>query len=541
MSLPRLLITGASGFLGRRLLDVFKEDYEIFGLARRSQSRSGAPEHPNITWLQADIAEPRQLEAAFEVIRQRGGVEVVVHLAAYYDFTGEDHPEYWRTNVQGLSNVLDACRGLGVRRFVFASSVAACAFPPPGRQLDESSPADGEHTYAITKRRGEELLAAYADHFPATIVRLAALFSDWCEYPPLFIFLKTWLSKAWNRRILGGEGRFAVPYLHVRDAVAFFRRLLDQQETLQGSQVLIASRGDTVPVRDLFQAVVRYYYGRVEEPIKLPRSLCAVGVALRDLLGRLLGHRPFERPWMARYIDRILAVNADATQRLLDWQPRDRLELTRRLPFMLEHLRTDPVEWHRRNQAAMKIHRLATNLRIHYLLERHEEEIREEMTAQLLSEAGRRRFPSYHRLAPDELAWNHTVALRHLLNAVRTNDKAGYLFFCRELAEHRFHQGFAHREVCEVMQTLKETCLRVLREDPEARDLDSALDHFIGMTMLFGCDQVEETFDQLLETRGRRHGDHKRQEAAPEAGEVGVEDVGAGEVEAGEMMGARKR
>ena len=63
----------------------------------------------------------------------------VIHLAAYYDFTGLEHPEYMRTNVTGLRNVLDLSAGLSLRRFIFASSLAACEFPPDGRALTESS------------------------------------------------------------------------------------------------------------------------------------------------------------------------------------------------------------------------------------------------------------------------------------------------------------------------------------------------------------------------------------------------------------------
>jgi hypothetical protein len=33
------------------------------------------------------------------------------------------------------------------------------------------------------------------------------VFSDWCEHPMLAAHLQTWLSKAWNRRVLGGRGR----------------------------------------------------------------------------------------------------------------------------------------------------------------------------------------------------------------------------------------------------------------------------------------------------------------------------------------------
>ena len=57
MELPRLIITGASGFIGRHLLDYFKEDFRIVGLARRSQLHCGAPVHNNITWYQVDIGD----------------------------------------------------------------------------------------------------------------------------------------------------------------------------------------------------------------------------------------------------------------------------------------------------------------------------------------------------------------------------------------------------------------------------------------------------------------------------------------------------
>ena len=101
------------------------------------------------------------------------------------DFTGLVHPEYQRTNVDGLRNVLELCRELRPDTFVFASSLAACAFPPPGKPLTEDSPPDGDHIYAATKRVGEAMVKEYERSFPSVIVRMAAFFSDWCEYPPL--------------------------------------------------------------------------------------------------------------------------------------------------------------------------------------------------------------------------------------------------------------------------------------------------------------------------------------------------------------------
>ena len=68
--------------------------------------------------------------------------------------------------------------------------------------------------------------------------------------------------------------------------------------------------------RDTLHEMVQVPSGRWE-------SACdrdAAGMAARDVLGRMTGRRPFERAWMARYIDRPLTVDARATYELPDWR-----------------------------------------------------------------------------------------------------------------------------------------------------------------------------------------------------------------------------
>ncbi len=497
MGLPRLIITGASGFIGRRLLDGLKERFQIVGMARRSQLRSGAPFHDNITWYQIDIGDRESTRTAFQFVRDSGGADFVLHLAAHYDFTGEDHPEYWRTNVDGLRNVLEECRDLELKRFIFASSVAACQFPPRGVRLNEDNPPDGDHIYAITKRQGEEMLAEY-DDVPSCIVRFAAMFSDYCEYAPMYIFLETWLSKAWNARILGGRGESAVPYLHIREVPMFFRRLFDRLDGVGQREVLICSPNETVNHRELFDLANLNFRGVRRKPVLMPAPLARVGVWGRDLLGRMLGNRPFERPWMVKYVDFVLAVDSSRTQGKLDWRPRERLCVQRRVPFMVENLKTDPLEWHRRNQAALKDIRVRPNLRIHRLLEKHHDEIRRRFVNALLAgSAGATPFPSYQNVSKEILEWRFTVVLRHLLNAVRTSEKGLFTAYCRDLAEKRYDEAFAAEEVCRALTLLDQTCVEVLNRDPESQGLDEALRNYLTMTVQFGCDQVMEIYDEL--------------------------------------------
>jgi len=506
MGLPGLVITGSSGFLGRHLLERLEDDYRIFGIARRSPAQTGAPIHRNITWFQVDIADRDALATAFRRIREQGGAERVIHLAAHYDFTGEDHPEYRRTNVDGMRNVLEECRELHLKRFVFASSVAACDFlstKNPARVVDEATAADASHPYGRSKRKGEEMLAEFRDEIPSCIVRFAALFSDWCEYPPLFIFLKTWLSSSWRRKIIGGRGGFGIPYLHVREAARVTVAAM-QQDHLGHGEVILASPNGTVTNRQLYEKATLHYFGSPSQTINLPRVLCSTGMYGRDRVMRLLGHRPFERPWMSRYIDRQLRVDASRSQDRIGWTPRGRLMVLRRLPFMIENFKTDPTEWYRRNHAAMRIVRPSAHLRVHQLLEKHEPRICDTVSTYMASREGRRDFPSYRRFGSEEREWNHRVALRHLMDSVRTRDKSIYGSFCRDLAELRYAQGFEVAEVCQALGTLRDVCMRVLARDPDAGNLDHEIENYITMTMLFGCDQVENTFEDLTDRLGER-------------------------------------
>ena len=49
-----------------------------------------------------------------------------------------------------------------------------------------------------------------------------------------------------------------------------------------------------------------------------------------------------------------MRIDASATRARLDWAPRPRLAIVRRLPFLIENMKTDPVQWHRLNREAMK-------------------------------------------------------------------------------------------------------------------------------------------------------------------------------------------
>ena len=502
----RLVVLGASGFLGRHLLDALKDEVRIFGLARRTQALCEAPEHPNISWRQVDIRDRQGLRRVFSEIRRRGSVDGLVHLAAHYDFSTENPRTYWQTNVEGLRNVLEEARAIQPGLFLFASSLAACEFPPPGEFVDETTPPHGRHVYAQTKGAGEAMVKEFASFFPCAIVRFAAMFSDWCEYPPLFVNLRHWFSPSWRRRILGGRGTFAIPYLHIADGVRFIIRVLERRQSLEKAEILLATTQHAVSTKELHREAAVLHDGTAAAPVILPKSLCATGIYLQRAVGRLVGHPPFEQPWMAHYIDRQLNVDGRRTQLRLGWGPRRRLEILRRLPFLIENLKTNTVEWNRRNHAAMTKVELAVNLEICRLLERHGESIRRDLTEMVREEIRLQRFPGHEPISREGLGWLAQVTLRHLINSIRTRDKTVYLSYCRDLAARSVALGVSADEVCACQRMLGEICLSRLSSDPSAAEFAHEMRRQISMTFLFGCDQVLEVYEQLGHSPGAEGG-----------------------------------
>jgi nucleoside-diphosphate-sugar epimerase len=104
----RIAVTGASGFLGRLLVQLLRRRHTVVALDRRPLIEAEMAGHPNVEWYQVDLADREGLEGTIACIRAGGGADVMIHLAAYYDFTGDEHPEYQRTNVDAMRFLLEA-------------------------------------------------------------------------------------------------------------------------------------------------------------------------------------------------------------------------------------------------------------------------------------------------------------------------------------------------------------------------------------------------------------------------------------------------
>jgi nucleoside-diphosphate-sugar epimerase len=478
----RIVVTGASGFVGRLLVTLLRRYHQVVAVDRRALSASEMADHPNVEWYQVDLCDREAVDGTMACIAAGGGAQVLLHLAAYYDYSGGEHPEYQRTNVDALRILLDAARRLSLEHFVLASSVAACPFSRPGHPITETTPPEGSH-----------MLAGFTGSFTPLIVRFAALFSDWCEYPPLQVLLDTWLSTRWDARILAGRGASAIPYLHVRDAAFFMMRLLERRHQLAPLEVLIAGEDGAVSHLDLYRAATTYAEGRSRSAIYIPRPLCKPGLWLRDLAGRALGSRPFERTWMADYVDRRMEIDASRTRQRLGWSPNERLGLLTRLPFLIERRRDNPMEWYRRNREALEHLKLTPNFLIYRLIRRYEEQIEQELGDALQRRP--RTAPAGPVLTPEQRLRDHRATIRNLLASIRTGDNELFVSWCGDLAERCVARGLDEDEIVFALGSLDSITVDTLRADPEGATLAPALRELVSRRIAFGIDRVLEVYE----------------------------------------------
>jgi nucleoside-diphosphate-sugar epimerase len=123
-TIPSLIITGASGFVGRYFLDLVKDQFRIFAIARRSASEAGITMHHNIQWIQWDIGNTAPMPEVLQTIQSQGGADYILHLAAFYDFDYTDNTAYHSTNINGTRNIIE------IASFIESGSYLPVPLPP---------------------------------------------------------------------------------------------------------------------------------------------------------------------------------------------------------------------------------------------------------------------------------------------------------------------------------------------------------------------------------------------------------------------------
>jgi len=234
--MKKILITGASGYIGKHLLPVLVEEFEIIVFDKNPPSLK-----EKVKFFQGDL---KNYEDIFKAL---SGIEAVIHLAAVTG--GKETFPTLETNIRGTYNLAEAAIHKGVKKIIFASSIAAYGclekdWYPEYLPVDENHPCKPQDAYGLSKYLGEEILRFYSrkENLEVITLRFAGVY-DPSIFDPLHI-RKEGKSVLWS-------------LIDVRDVTEGIKLAL--KTPLKGYQVFNLASREIWTEEDTLELVKRHY------------------------------------------------------------------------------------------------------------------------------------------------------------------------------------------------------------------------------------------------------------------------------------------
>ncbi|WP_144765792.1 NAD(P)-dependent oxidoreductase [Curtobacterium sp. 9128] len=306
----RVLVTGASGFLGARTAAAVRDaGHDVVTFQRRPSGVPGARD------VLGTMTDPDAVTRAVE------GVEAVVHLAAKVSLAG-DPADFTRVNVAGTRTLVDAARAAGVARFVDVSSpsVAHTGTSLVGADATPASPEGARGDYARTKAAAELLaLAADAPGFAVVAVRPHLVWG-----PGDTQLVGRIVDRARRGRLpLLDSGAALIDSCYVDNAASAMVAALERaaDDAVHGNAYVVTN-GEPRPVADLLDGICRAS-GVPTPRLHVPAGLARVAGSLVEAVWRV---RPgVDEPPMTRFLAEQLSTahwfDQRRTRRDLRWAP----------------------------------------------------------------------------------------------------------------------------------------------------------------------------------------------------------------------------
>lgn len=342
---PNVLVTGSSGLIGTALIRQIAEQYQIIGF-----DNVGYPfPPPQAENIPIDLTDSESIARGMERLRYAYGdhLAAVVHLAAYYDFSGEPSPLYEELTIRGTERLLKALRGFSVDRFIFSSTMLAHQPTEPGKPFDESWPMEGKWDYPQSKIETEELIHQQRGEIPTALLRIAGVYTDQGDSIPIAQQIRRIYENRFTSHLYPGNLDHGQSFVHLDDTVDAIKRTIERRNELPEEVAILIGEPDVYSYGQLQQRLGELIHGEANWPTEpIPAEMAKVGAWAQDIMPGIEGQ--FIKPWMIDLADDHYEVDISRARQLLGWEPQRRLIET--LPQMVAALKKDPKSWYKQHE-----------------------------------------------------------------------------------------------------------------------------------------------------------------------------------------------
>ncbi|MBF34370.1 MAG: DNA polymerase III subunit epsilon [Hyphomonadaceae bacterium] len=346
---PLVLITGAAGNLGTSLSERLRSDYTIVGFDIPGTEA-------DFDLIGCDMTSDQSVSEAMERLATEHGrkIAAVIHLAAYFDFTGEEHPLYQKLNVEGTRRLLEGLQDFEVGRFIYSGTMLVHEAGKPGQPITEETALNPKWAYPQSKARAEEAIRETHGDIPYTLLHLAGVYDEHSAVPTLTEQIRRIYERNPHGHAYAAPLSVGQAFLHKDDMVEAFARVVAKRDELPAENTILVGEPDTVSYGDLQREIAELIHGDSDwRTFTLPKPLASFGAWIESKSEPVVpddidqGEKPFIRPFMVDMADDHYELSIDRARHELDWEPRRRLRDT--LPEMVANLKADPLGWYNTN------------------------------------------------------------------------------------------------------------------------------------------------------------------------------------------------
>lgn len=338
-----VVVTGSSGLIGSRVVRALAERFRVVGF-----DRAGDP-HPPVEaeCVCVDLTSGDSIDAGLARVRYAYGTRLasVVHLAAYYDFSGAPDARYQDVTIDGTARLLGRLQSFEVEQFVFSSTMLVHAPLAPGTRITEATPLEPTWAYPKSKAATERLIAERRGMIPAVLLRIAGGYDELGHSPLLASQMRRIFESRITSRFYPGSLRRGSAFVHLDDVVSAIAAAVERRQDLPAEVPLLIGEEDTMSYGELQDEIGELLHGREWRTYRVPKLVAKVGTWAQDRLP--FGPDAFAKPWMVDRADDHYALDTSAARRFLGWEPEHSLRAT--LPAMAAALLADPVRWYETN------------------------------------------------------------------------------------------------------------------------------------------------------------------------------------------------